>query len=128
MYRLLSHEFGVVRLYRTFSKLHLFRGYKVCRVQNAPVRGGSSTVKPHQTFTKYSLTERGRYIDFQIHEFGVVRLDRTFSDYIFTGDRSALCTSSMRFKNIEPHRTLANCILTEIARYIRCLLHVVRLE
>ena len=27
------------------------------------------------------------------HKFGVVRLDRTFSDYIFTGDRtSAGCT------------------------------------
>ena len=48
----------------------------------------------------------------------MVRLDRTFSDYIFTGDRSAICTSSMRFKHSEPHRTLSNCILTELARYI----------
>ena len=45
----------------------------------------------------------------------MVRLDRTFSDYSFTG---AICTSSMRFKHIEPHRTFSNYILTEIARYI----------
>ena len=47
----------------------------------------------------------------------MVRLDRTFSDYLFTGDRSAICSSSMRFKHIEPHRTFSNYILTEIARY-----------
>ena len=33
---------------------------------------------------------------------GVVRLDRTFSDFIFTGDRRSagcICTRSMRFSN-----------------------------
>ena len=48
----------------------------------------------------------------------MVRLDRTFSDYSYTGERSAICTSSMRFKHIEPHRTFSNCILTELARYL----------
>ena len=32
--------------------------------------------------------------------------------------QGARCTSSMRFKHIEPHRTFSNYILTEIARYI----------
>ena len=38
-------------------------------------------------------------------KFGVVRLDRTFSDCIFTGDRrseGARCTSWMRFDVLEP--------------------------
>ena len=34
------------------------------------------------------------------------------------GDTGAICTSSGRFKHIEPHRTFSNYILTEIARYI----------
>ena len=53
------------------------------------------------------------------HEFGVVRLYRTFSMYIVTGEtRSAgcLCTSSGWFKHIEPHRTYSNHNITEIAR------------
>ena len=56
-----------------------------------------------------------------LHEFGVVRLNRTFSACIFTGDRrseGAICTSWVRFKHIEPHRTSSNYKLTEIARYI----------
>ena len=40
------------------------------------------------------------------HEFGVVRLHRTFSIYIVTGETrcaGCLCTSSGWFKHIEPH-------------------------
>ena len=53
------------------------------------------------------------------HKFGVVRLYRTFSIYIVTGEtRSAgcLCNSSGWFKHIEPHRTYSNHNITEIAR------------
>ena len=59
------------------------------------------------------------------HEFGVVRLYRTFTMYIVTGEtRSAgcLCNSSGWFKHIEPHRTYrttssqSNHNITEIAR------------
>ena len=53
------------------------------------------------------------------HEFGVVRLYRTFTMYIVTGEtRSAvcLCNSSGWFKHIEPHRTYKNHIITAIAR------------
>ena len=43
------------------------------------------------------------------HEFGVVRLYRTFSNYIFTWETrcvaGCLCTSSGWFKRIEPPRT-----------------------
>ena len=53
------------------------------------------------------------------HEFGVVRLYRTFSMYLVTGEtRSAgcFCKSSGWFKHSEPHRTYANHNITEIAR------------
>ena len=49
----------------------------------------------------------------------MVRLYRTFSMYIVTGEtRSAgcLCNSSGWFKHIEPHRTYSNHNITEIAR------------
>ena len=52
-------------------------------------------------------------------EFGVVRLYRTFSLYLVTGEtRSAgcLCNSSGWFKHSEPHRTYSNHNITELAR------------
>ena len=51
------------------------------------------------------------------HEFGVVRLCRTFSIYIFTGETrfaGFLCICSGWFKRIEPPRTSSNHIITEI--------------
>ena len=42
------------------------------------------------------------------HEFGVVRLYRTFTMYVVTGET--------RFKHREPHRTFTNDILTELTR------------
>ena len=51
----------------------------------------------------------------------MVRLHRTFSIYIVTGEtRSAgcLCSSSGWFKHIEPRRTFLNHIITEIARCV----------
>ena len=53
------------------------------------------------------------------HAFGVVRLYRTFSMYLVTGEtRSAgcLCNRSGWFKHIEPHRTYSNHNITELAR------------
>ena len=55
------------------------------------------------------------------HEFGVVRLYRTFSIYIVTGETrcaGCLCTCSGWFKHIEPPRTFSNHIITEIARCV----------
>ena len=55
------------------------------------------------------------------HEFGVIRLCRTFSIFIFTGEArcaGCLCTSSGWFKHIEPHRTFSNHIITEIAKCV----------
>ena len=82
----------MVQAHRTSSNLpepHLYRDSKVCRVLS--------------------------------HEFGVVRLYRTFSIYIVTEiERCAgcLCTCSGWFKHIEPPRTISNHIITKIARCV----------
>ena len=55
------------------------------------------------------------------HEFGVVRLYQTFSNYIFRGETrcaGCLCTSSGWLKRIEPPRTFLNHIIAEIARCV----------
>ena len=59
------------------------------------------------------------------HECGVVRLYRTFSNFIFTGEaRCAGClgTRSGWFKCIEPPQTFSNHIIAVIARQRRALL------
>ena len=51
----------------------------------------------------------------------MVRLYRTFSNYIFTGETrcaGCLCTSSVWLKRIKPPRTFSNHIITEIARCV----------
>ena len=76
--RVLSHEFGVVRPYRTVSVW-------CARCLYILVRGGSSTS---------NLLEPHHYKVFRVlsHEFGVVRLYRTFSIYIVAGEtRCAGC-------------------------------------
>ena len=76
------HLFGVVQAHRTSSYLlepHHYKDSKVCRVLS--------------------------------HEFGVVRLYRTFSIYIVTEIArcaGCLCTCSGWFKHIEPRRTFQN--------------------
>ena len=55
------------------------------------------------------------------HEFGVVRLYRTFSIYIVAGETRCAgcsCTSSGWFKHIEPRGTISNHMIKEIARCV----------
>ena len=76
--------------------------------------------------TSSNLLEPHHYRDSKVcrvlsHEFGVVRLYRTFSNYIFTGETrcaGCLCTSSGWFKRIEPPRTFSNNIIAQIARCV----------
>ena len=75
----------------------------------ALVRGGSSAsnlLEPHH----HRDSKVCRVLS---HEFGVVRLYRTFSTYIYTGETKfagCLCTSSGWFKSIEPPRTSSNLL------------------
>ena len=79
-------------------------------------------VQAHRTTS--NLLESHHYRDSKVcrvlsHEFGVVRLYRTFSIYIVAGETrcaGCLCTSSGWFKHTEPRRTFSNHIITEIAR------------
>ena len=106
----------MVRQYRTFSN-YISSGGTRCAWCNIHRFG---EVQAHRTSS--NLLELHPQRDSKVyrllsHEFGVVRLDRTFSDCIFTGDRrseGALYTSWMRFKHIEPHRTFSNYILKHI--------------
>ena len=113
--RLLSLEFGVVRLYRTFSN-YISSGETRCagctmhrfgEVQAQRTSSNLLDLHPHRDSKVSRLLSQ---------EFGVVRLDRTFSDCFFTGDRrseGAICTSWMRFKHSEPHRTFSNASLKQ---------------
>ena len=120
VYRLLIHEFGVVRLDRIFSD-YIFTG-------DIGVQGVICTslmrfkhIEPHRTFSNYILTEMARYIDF-FHTssgwFDCTEPPPTTSLQGIQGVQGAICTGSVRFKHIEPHRTFSNYILTEMARYI----------
>ena len=72
------------------------------------------------TFSTYILTEKARCIDFFHTSSGWFDWTEPSLTSLqgIEGRQGAKCTSWMRFKHIEPHRTFSNCILTEIARYI----------
>ena len=89
-------------------------------VQYAPVQGGQH-IEPHQTFLNFILTEIARYIDFFYMGSGWFDSTEPSPSTSLQGIQSvqgAICTGSGRFKQIEPHRTFSNYILTDIARYI----------
>ena len=94
------------------------QGKKGVQGAYALVRGGSSAsnlLEPHHC-------RDSKVCRVLSHQFGVVRLYRTFSNYIFTGETrcaGCLCTSSGWFKRIEPPRTFSNHIIAEIARCIQ---------
>ena len=78
-------------------------------------------LEPHRTSTNHILTEIARCKDF-FHMssgwFDWPEPSLTASLQGIEGMQGAKCTSWMRFKHIESHRTFSNCSLTEIARYI----------
>ena len=145
--RVLSHEFGVVRLHRTFS-IHIVTGKTRCAGCLCTSSWWLKHIETHRTFSNHIITEIARCVEFchmssgwfdrpnllylhryrdskvcrvLSHEFGVVRLHRTFSIYIVTGETrcaGCLCTSSGWLKHIETHRTFSNHIITEIARCV----------
>ena len=111
---------------KTFSQMntlgHLLEVFgRVVRVRGTETL---CTIQAHRTSS--NLPEPHHYRDSKVcrvlsHEFGVVRLYRTFSIYIVIGETrhaGCLCTSSGWFKHIEPPRTFPNHIITEIARCV----------
>ena len=153
MFRVLSHEFGVVRLYRTFS-IYIVAGETRFAGCLCTCSGRFKHIEPRRTFQNHIITEIAKCVEFchmssgwfdhtepslstslkgkqgvqgayalvrggsstsnssnlpkphhnkdskvcrvLSHEFGVVRLYRTFSIYIVTGEtRSAGCLGHM---------------------------------
>ena len=134
----------MVRLYRTFS-IHIVTGESRCEGCLCTSSGWFKHIEPRRTFSNYIITEIARCLEFchmssgwfdctephyyrdskvfrvLSHEFGVVRLLRTFSIYIVAGETTCagcLCTCSGWFKHIELRRTFSNHIITEIARCV----------
>ena len=109
----------MVRLYRTFS-IYIVIGETRCAGCLCTSSGRFKHIEPHRTFSKYILTEIARYIDF-FHTssgwFDCTEPPPTTSLQGIQGVQGAICTGSVRFKHIKPHRTFSNYILTEIARF-----------
>ena len=113
VWRRLSHEFGVVRLYRTFS-IYIVAGETRCAGCLCLSSGWFKLIEP----LHYRASKMWRVLT---HEFGVVRPYRNFSINSVKGETrcaGCLCTSSGWFKHIEPHRTYTNHTITEIARCV----------
>ena len=96
VFRVLSLEFGVVRLYRTYIVAGETRCLCTCS-------GWFKHIEPRRTYRDSKVC---RVLS---HEFGVVRPVSVWC-------AGCLCTCSGWFKHIEPHRTFSNHIITEIAR------------
>ena len=115
MFSFLSHEFGVVRQYRTFSN-YFFTGetsrvlmheFGVVQVH----RTSSNLLEPHHCSENTVCRVCSQ-------AFRVVRLNGTFSTYSFTEETRCAgfsYPSSGWFKRRELPRTVLNHILTEIA-------------
>ena len=96
----LSHDFAVVKLYRTFSTL--FQGKQGVGTY-ANSSGWFEQIKP-QTF---KIAELARCV----HEFCVVQPYQTFFNYIVTGDTRCeeyLCTSLGWLKHIQGKQGVEN--------------------
>ena len=109
----------MVRLNRTFSDCS-FTGDRRSEGARCTRWMRFKHIESHRTFSNYLLTEIARSIEFFYTSsgwFDWTEPSLTASLQGMEGVQGAKCTSWMRFKHSEPHRTLANCILTEIARY-----------
>ena len=89
VFRVLSHEFGVVRPYRTFS-IYIATGETRSAGCLCSSSGWFKHIEPRRTLSNYIITEVERFVEF--------------------------CTCSGLFTSIEPPRTFSNHIITEIAR------------
>ena len=115
--RVLSHAFGVVRLYLTFSS-YIVTGETGCAGCFCPTSWLVKPIKPHRTFSNHSITEIATCVEF--YHMSSVWFDSTEpSIYIVTGKtRCASCLglNSGWFKHIEPHRTFSNHFIRETAK------------
>ena len=62
VWRGLSHELGVVRLYRTFS-IYIIAGETRCAGCLCTSSGWFKHIEPHRTYTNHSITEIARCVE-----------------------------------------------------------------
>ena len=89
VFSVLSHEFGVVRPYRTFS-IYIVTGETRRAGCLCSSSGWFKHIEPRRTLSNHIITEIERFVEF--------------------------CTCSGLFTCIEPPRTFSNHIITDIAR------------
>ena len=100
--RVLLHEFGVVRLYRTLRGLS---------------SGWFKHIEPPRTFSNHIIAEITRSVEFYYMSSGWF----DYTEPSLPGETrcaGCLCTSSGWFKHIEPRRTFSSHIITEIVRCV----------
>ena len=118
MCRGLSHEFGVVQLYRTFSS-RIFTGRTRCVGYLYARFGWFNRSEPPRTSSYHFSAEMARCVEVFLHEFGVVRIYRTFSNRLVTGGTGCVgtydCASSGWFNRCEPPRTFSDHFSEEMA-------------
>ena len=110
--RVFSQEFGIVRLYRTFSNDSV-TGKTRCAACFCTSSGWFKHIEPPRTLSNHSLTELARCGE-------LCHMSSEWFDCTEpTGETrcaGCLCTSSGWFKHNEPPRTFSNHLITELAR------------
>ena len=100
----LSYEFRVVRRYRTFSKLHRYKGNKVCRVL-VDAFGVVQVHRPSLNLLEPQQRRASTVCRVSSQEFSVVRLYGTFSTYNVTEAKTcakpSLHTSSQKKHGVQ---------------------------
>ena len=103
----LSHEFGVVRLYRTFS-IYIVTEIARCAGCLCTCSGWFKNIEPHRTLSKPHHYRDSKVFRVLSHEFGVVRLHLTFSIYIVAGGNKVCRVLMHLFGVVQAHRTSSN--------------------
>ena len=114
--RVLSHEFGVVRLYRTF---YIVTGETRCAGCLCTCSAWFKHIEHPRTFSNHIITEIARCVEFchmSSGRFDCTKLSLSTSLQGKQGVQGANGLVWGWFKHNEPHRTFSNHIITEIAR------------
>ena len=112
--RVLSHEFGVVRLYRTF----IFTGETRCAGCLCTSSGWFKRIEPPRTFSNHIIAEIARCVEFFHMSSGWFDCTEHSLTSSLQGKEGVQGTSSGWFKCIEPPRTFSNHIIAKIARCV----------
>ena len=102
LYRVILNKFGVARLYRTFS-IYIVIGETRCAGYLCTSSGWFKHIEPLLNLLELHLHRDNKVYRVILNGFGVVRLYRTFSDYIFTGDRRSAGCIMHRFREVQAH-------------------------